>query len=113
MTVSAKIKLKEDIQYRITKQQKEIVQIKPEDVKILVPLSVVLEQTGQKKSCKIKLRTLALKWQEVSLGNYKLVLIALQTEFLRDYSNSAKPEWTISEFHILECVLLAEAVAER
>ena len=109
MTDSAKIKLQDDINYRLTPTQRKLIVLRPEDIKILVPISVSFNKEGVGKTCKVNLRVLALKWHEVGNENYKLVLVALQTEFLRDYAKTAPREWNISGFSILECAMLSEA----
>lgn len=107
LTVTAKEKLVEDAK-RLTQLQKMIIRIKPEDIKILVPLSVNLIADGIERKCSVDLRILALKWYEIT-GSLRLVLVALQSEFFREYSQRAPSEWTISKFDILECVMLSEA----
>lgn len=106
LTESAKEKLIEDAK-RLTQLQKKIIKIQPEDIKILVPLSVNLIADGVEKKCSVDLRILALKWYEIT-GSLRLVLVALQSEFFREYSPKSPPEWTISRFDILECVMLSE-----
>lgn len=108
LTFSAKIKLIDYMTTRLTKVQKEIITLKPEDIKILVPLHVALVQNGNKKNCRVAMRVLGLKWHEQS-HTLKLVLVAIQTEFLRDYTHGHKnSEWTISAFDILECGMLTQ-----
>lgn len=107
LTTSAKEKLVDDAK-RLTQLQRRIIRIKPEDIKILVPLSVNLIADGLEKKCAVDLRILALKWYEIT-GSLRLVLVALQSEFFREYSQRAPSEWTISKFDILECVMLSEA----
>ncbi|RZB49886.1 hypothetical protein BDFB_009748 [Asbolus verrucosus] len=113
MTVSAKIKLQDDINYRLSQAQKKLIVLKPKDIKILVPINVTFDKEGPGKICRVGLRVLALKWHEMTKENYKLVLVALQTEFSRDYGEDAAPDWIISGFSILECAMLTEATATR
>ncbi|XP_066138315.1 uncharacterized protein [Euwallacea fornicatus] len=106
LTSSAKIRLANHMATRLTEGQKGIITLQPDDIKILVPLDVALNKDGNKKQCKISLSVLGLKWHEHS-NTLKLVLVALQTEFLRDYTNGYKnSEWTISAFDVLECGIL-------
>lgn len=107
LTEPAKEKLIEDVK-RLTPLQRKIIRTKPEDIKILVPLSVNLISDGVDKKCSVDLRILALKWFKIT-GSLRLVLVALQSEFFREYSKSSPSEWTISKFDILECVMLSEA----
>lgn len=107
LTTNAKEKLIEDAK-RLTQFQRTIIRIRPDDIKILVPLSVNLIADGLERKCSVDLRILALKWYEIT-GSLRLVLVALQSEFFREYSNRSPPEWTISRFDILECVMLSEA----
>lgn len=109
VTISARQKLLFDMTRRLSKTQKKIIKLNPDDIKILVPLSVTFDQNDYRKQCRIKMRVLALKWYEQVTGAPRLVLVALQTEFLRDYSPEARAEWTISDFDILECTMLSEA----
>ncbi|EFA06065.1 uncharacterized protein LOC107398255 [Tribolium castaneum] len=113
MTVSAKIRLQDDVTYRLNPTQRNLILLKPEDIKILIPITVTLAKEGAGRMCRVNLRILGLKWHEVTSDNYKLVLVALQTEFSRDYSEEATPEWIISGFSILECAMLTEATATR
>lgn len=106
LTGSAKAKLIEDAK-RLNQIQRRIIRIQPDDIKILVPLSVNLISDGIEKKCSVDLRVLALKWYEIT-GSLRLVLVALQSEFFREYSQKSPPEWTISKFDILECVILNE-----
>ncbi|KAL1512763.1 hypothetical protein ABEB36_002295 [Hypothenemus hampei] len=111
MTFSAKIKLIDYMSTRLSKVQKEIILLKPDDIKILVPLHVALIKDGNKKNCRISLRVLGLKWHEHA-HTLKLALVALQTEFLRDYTHGHKnSEWTLSAFDILECGMLTQITA--
>lgn len=110
LTDSAKIKLEDDIASRLTKMQKQIIKLRPDDIKILVPIAVNLKTEGFTKLCDVSLRSLALKWYE-DRGNLKLVLVALQTEFMRDYTHGTNSEWIISVFDILECAMLSESPA--
>lgn len=107
LTDTAKNKLVTDMNTKLTRMQKKIIKMKPEDIKILVPTQVKLNRKGALKTCEISLRSLALKWFE-DRGNAKLAIVALQTEFTRDYSEGIEPEWIISIYDILECALLSE-----
>lgn len=113
MTVSARLRLQDDITYRLNKIQRKLIMLKPDDIKILIPITVNLTSEGAGRMCRVNLRILGLKWHEVTSENYKLVLVALQSEFSRDYSEAAPPEWIISQFSILECAMLSEATATR
>lgn len=108
LTPTAKIKLKEVMKNRLTKLQKNVIKINPEDIKILVPMKIEMKNDKIGKNVKIGMRVLALKWIRPDVGNYKLVLVALQTDFFRDYSKGALPEWTISAFDVLDCVVLSQ-----
>lgn len=107
LTRTAKEKLLDDIR-SLTPIQRKIIKLKPEDIKILVPLSVNITTNGVERRCSIDLRTVALRWFEMT-GFLRLVLVALQSEFYRDYTKGSAPEWTINKFDILECTLLSEA----
>lgn len=109
LTTSALIKLRDDISTKLSKMQKLIIRIKPEDIKILVPVKVSLDRDGEYKKCKVAMRVLALKWIRQGNGTLRLVLVALQTEFLRDYTHGTASDWTISAFDILECTVLAKS----
>ncbi|CAH1164212.1 unnamed protein product [Phaedon cochleariae] len=89
LTPTTKIKLKEQMKAILTKSQKAIIKLKPEDIKILVPMNVCLKNEGLQKSCKIGMRVLALKWFQQKNGALRLVLVALQTEFLKDYKDGS------------------------
>ncbi|XP_076268062.1 uncharacterized protein LOC143201101 [Rhynchophorus ferrugineus] len=107
LTFSAKMKLI-DYMGRLTKTQKEIILLTPEDIKILVPLNVALEKNGDKRHCRVIMRILGLKWHDHS-NMLRLALVALQTEFLRDYSQGhSNSDWIISAFEILECGTLTQ-----
>ncbi|XP_018328642.1 uncharacterized protein LOC108739294 [Agrilus planipennis] len=105
LTEPARLKLTEDMTHKLSKLQKDIIQLKMSDIKILVPVSVNFRQVGNEKYCDIAVRSLALKWLE---KKGQLVLVALEAEFSRNYTEGAKAEWTISNFNILECALLNE-----
>lgn len=109
LTPSARIKLKELIKNKLTKLQKSIIKINPEDIKILVPITIGMKNNKGDKNVKIGMRVLGLKWIQPDTGSFKLVLVALQTEFFRDYSQGAPPEWIISSFEVLDCVVLSQA----
>lgn len=104
---SVYLKLLDDIN-RLTPVQKKIIRLKPQDIKILIPQAVVMKTNGIEKRCSINLRTLALKWHGTT-GTLRLVLVALQSEFERDYTEGADAEWTITNYDILECAMLNEA----
>lgn len=108
LTPTARIKLKEIMKTKLTKLQKNIIKINPEDIKILVPMTIALTNDKNEKHVKVGMRVLALKWIQPDVGNFKLVLVALQTEFYRDYYNGAVPEWIISSFDVLDCVVLSQ-----
>lgn len=108
LTPSAKVKLKELMKNKLTKLQKNIIKINPEDIKILVPMTIGMKNDKNEKNVKIGMRVLALKWIQPEKGNLKLVLVALQTEFFRDYTKGALPDWTISTFDVLDCVILSQ-----
>nr|CAH7719957.1 unnamed protein product [Callosobruchus chinensis] len=109
LTTAARVKLKQDMRTRLTKAQRAIIRLKPEDIKILVPLTVSMSTDERQKDCKVSMRILALKWIQQSNGALRLVLVALQTEFLRNYDQGASHDWTISAFDILECAILSQA----
>ncbi|CAG9862479.1 unnamed protein product [Phyllotreta striolata] len=114
MTSVARQKLKEVMKTRLTKNQKSIIKLRPEDIKILVPIAVHFKSLkSSKKDCTITLRILALKWVRSKAGPMRLVLVALQTEFQRDYSVKINSNWNISAFDILECVVLPTAPSSR
>ncbi|KAF5291335.1 hypothetical protein FQA39_LY03486 [Lamprigera yunnana] len=108
LTEAGKKKLVRDMTTKLTHFQKTIIKISPKDIKILVPTTVNLKTDGDKKECEISLRSLALKLHE-EYGNVKLVLVALQTDFVRDYSEGVKPQWIVSMYNILECTMLSES----
>ncbi|KAJ8946696.1 hypothetical protein NQ318_006953 [Aromia moschata] len=101
LTTSAKIKLTDDMTNKLTKTQKKIIKIKPEDIKILVPTTVHLTTDGDKKNCRVGMRILALKWIQQSNGALRLVLIY--------YTDGQQSDWTISAFDVLECAILTQA----
>lgn len=107
IATSVYVKLLDDIK-RLTPMQRKIIKLKPDDIKILIPQSVAMKTNGIEKRCSVNLRTLALKWYETT-GTFRLVLVALQSEFERDYTEGAEPEWTITNYDILECAMLNEA----
>nr|CAI5824485.1 unnamed protein product [Callosobruchus analis] len=109
LTTAARVKLKHDMRTRLTKVQRAIIRLKPEDIKILVPMTVSLSSDARQKDCKVSMRILALKWIQQPNGVLRLVLVALQTEFLRNYNPGASQDWTISAFDILECAILSQA----
>ncbi|CAH1966857.1 unnamed protein product [Acanthoscelides obtectus] len=94
---------------RLTKGQRAIIRLKPEDIKILVPMTVSMSSDERQKDCKVLMRVLALKWIQQPNGALRLVLVALQTEFLRNYNEGASQDWTISAFDIMECAVLSQA----
>ncbi|KAL3288294.1 hypothetical protein HHI36_002742 [Cryptolaemus montrouzieri] len=108
LTAKAKIKLVEDISTKLTRTQREIIRISPRDIKILVPMSVNLKNDGLEKHCKISMRVLALKWHPQRTGFHRLVLVALQSEFMKDYLNGIDQDWNISGFDVMECTVLTE-----
>ncbi|XP_019755251.1 uncharacterized protein LOC109534121 isoform X2 [Dendroctonus ponderosae] len=63
LTFSAKMKLIDYMSTRLSKVQKEIIKLKPDDIKILVPLHVALSKNGNKKNCRVAMRVLGLKWK--------------------------------------------------
>ncbi|CAH1107607.1 unnamed protein product [Psylliodes chrysocephalus] len=108
MTLSARQKLKEVMKTRLTKTQKAIIKLKPEDIKILVPITVSFKSNkASQRDCTIAMRVLALKWIKAKTGPMRLVLVAVQTEFQREYKAKENSDWTISSFDILECVVLS------
>lgn len=110
LTESAKNKLTYDMANKITSLQKQIIQIRTEDIKILVPTNVSLKTEKARKTCEVSLRSLALKWLEDG-GHLKLVLVTLQTDFIRDYTTGASPDWIINIYDVLECALLSESTS--
>ncbi|CAH1966856.1 unnamed protein product [Acanthoscelides obtectus] len=109
LTTAARIKLELDMRTRLTKGQRAIIRLKPEDIKILVPMTVSMSSDERQKDCKVLMRVLALKWIQQPNGALRLVLVALQTEFLRNYNEGASQDWTISAFDIMECAVLSQA----
>lgn len=102
---SVERKLKEDVEVKLTSMQKEMIQLRPEDIKLLVPLQVKFETGDGRRICNVLLKSLSLKWHE-SPKNLKLVLIILEAAFERDYSNVPN-EWIISDFDIQQCSIVA------
>lgn len=92
----------------LTDLQRQIIALKPTDIKLLIPLEVKLRNIHERKICLIALRALAVKWHRIQKVN-RLAIIALQTEFIRDYTENYNSEWTVSAFDILECGLAGEA----
>ncbi|XP_074037026.1 uncharacterized protein [Leptinotarsa decemlineata] len=109
LTDSAKMKLKQDLKTRITKAQRAIIKLKPEDIKILVPMNVCLKEEGLQRNCRVGMRVLALKWIQQKTGALRLVLVALQTEFMKEYREGGTSDWTISAFDIMECAILTQS----
>lgn len=107
VTPIARLKVKELMKTKLTKLQKSVIKIKPEDIKILVPMNIQMKNDKTEKNVKIGMRVLALKWIRSDTGNFRLVLVALQTDFFRDYMKSV-PDWTISGFEVLDCVILSQ-----
>lgn len=107
VTPTARLKVKELMKNKLTKLQKSVIKINPEDIKILVPMNIEMKNDKIEKNVKIGMRVLALKWIRSETGNFKLVLVALQSDFFRDYTKSA-PDWTISGFEVLDCVILSQ-----
>ncbi|XP_056632821.1 uncharacterized protein LOC130442587 [Diorhabda sublineata] len=107
LTPSARLKLKQDMKTKLTKLQKTIIKLKPEDIKILVPINVNLRHEGPNKICRVGMRVLALKWMKPNNGPMRLVLVAIQTEFSREYKQETVTDWNISAFDVLECVVLS------
>lgn len=110
LTPPARTTLKNTMKTKLTKAQKSIIKIMPEDIKILVPMKIAMKNDRNEKNVKISMRVLALKWIRPDAGNFKLVLVALQTEFFRDYTKGASPDWMISAFDILDCVVLSQTL---
>uniref|UniRef100_A0A1Y1N834 Tim44-like domain-containing protein n=1 Tax=Photinus pyralis TaxID=7054 RepID=A0A1Y1N834_PHOPY len=108
LTETARLKLVSVLNDKLTAVQKKVIKISPVDIKIMVPTEVNLKRDGERKTCEICLRSLSLKWFE-GKESTKLVLIALQTDFLRDYGQNVTPEWTVNVFDILECAVLNES----
>lgn len=108
LTSPARIKLIEDMTKKMTRTQREIIRIYPRDIKILVPMSVELKKNGLEKECKIVMRVLALKWFPQRSGYLRLVLVALQSEFSKDYTHGINQDWNISGFDVMECTVLTE-----
>lgn len=108
LTSPARLKVKDLMKTKLTKLQKSIIKISPEDIKILVPMNIAMKNVKGEKNVKIAMRILALKWIRPETGNFKLVLVALQTEFFRDYTVGAPPEWIICSFDVLDCVVLSQ-----
>lgn len=82
--------------------QRKIISLQPKDIKLLIPLEVKLRNIQDRKICLVALRALAVKWQKIQYAN-RLAIIALQTEFVRDYTDNKHSEWTLDIFDILEC----------
>ncbi|XP_045461715.1 uncharacterized protein LOC123671740 [Harmonia axyridis] len=108
LTAPARIKLIEDMTKKLTRTQREIIRLHPRDIKILVPMSVDLSKTGLGKECKVLMRVLALKWFPQRSGYLRLVLVALQSEFTKDYTHGIDQDWNISSFDVMECTVLTE-----
>lgn len=106
LTSTARIKLTDDMSHRITPLQKKIIKLTPDDIKILIPTAVNMRSDGFTKKCNVSLRCLGLKWFEDG-PTLRLVLVTVQTEFVRDYTRGALPEWIISIFNVLECGTLS------
>lgn len=87
--------------------QRQIIYLKPDDIKLLIPLEVKLRNIHERKICLIALRALAVKWHAIQKAN-RLAIIALQSEFIRDYTDVYNSEWTVCAFDILECGLAGE-----
>lgn len=107
VSAPTKAKLMEDIKKKLTDKQRQIIRLVPDDIKILVPMSVHLNKSIDEKSCKIVLRALALKWHPHPNGILKLVLVALQTDFFKTYNKDNK-DWIITAFDVMECTTLTE-----
>ncbi|XP_049817376.1 uncharacterized protein LOC126264277 [Aethina tumida] len=107
VTDNAKLKMYTIIHTKLTPKQRDIIQLKTSDIKVLIPLSVKLISSNGEKKCNIKLRVLALKWYKQVNGIMSLVLVGVESEFLRDY-NDEYPNWLISDFHVLDCTMINE-----
>lgn len=101
-----------DISVHLSKLQKQLLRLEPADIKLLIPLEVKLKTIQDRKICLIMLRSLAVKWQKIQNAN-RLAIIALQTEFIRDYTDNRNSEWTVNVYDILECGLAGEAQLQR
>lgn len=89
---------------KLTKLQLEMIRLKPEDIKLLIPLRVRFERAAEVSGmggemgdvgggssrmtneilCKIFLKSLAMKWFKYQ-DNFKLVLVVIESEFERKY----------------------------
>lgn len=95
----------------LTPLQRKIIKLHPVDIKIVVPIAVrFLAHEKDRKSCAVVMRSLALKWLDDG-RSLKLVLVALQTEFSRNYSEGVAPDWILTLFEILECAQLSDSHA--
>lgn len=108
VTPKVEEQIREELGYKLSTLQKEIIAIHPTDIKLLVPLSVKFDSAGGKKRVKILLKSLSLKWVEYS-NSLKLVLVVLETEFQRDYIKYSKSDWIISTFNVIRCSIVTTA----
>uniref|UniRef100_A0A6P7FVA0 Uncharacterized protein LOC114331470 n=1 Tax=Diabrotica virgifera virgifera TaxID=50390 RepID=A0A6P7FVA0_DIAVI len=107
LTIPARLKLKHDMKTKLTRLQKSVIKINPEDIKLFIPLNIKFQTQGLDKNCRIGMQLLALKWHKTESGPTKLILVTVKTEFLRNYRKETVPEWIINDFDILECVVLS------
>lgn len=112
VTPSLRRRLMLEMAIHLTELQRKIIRLEPDDIKLLIPLEVRLRNVQERRICFIALRALAVKWHEIQKIN-RLAIIALQTEFIRDYTEPVNSEWTVNTFDILECGIAGEAQVQR
>lgn len=112
VTPRLKRRLLLDIRIHLSDLQKQLLSLSPSDIKLLIPLEVRMRTVQERKICLIALRALAVKWQEIQKAN-RLAIVALQTEFVRDYTDANNSEWTVSVYDILECGLAGDAQLQK
>lgn len=109
VTPALRKKLHDEIQMKLSELQRKIIVLTPNDIKLLIPIEVRLSRMDKnQRLCSVALRSLSVKWQELN-GGLRLAIIAIQTEFIRDYTEGLKDsQWTVRVFDILECGVVGE-----
>lgn len=106
LTDQAEKQLRADMLGKLTHIQRKVILLKPTDIKLLVPIKVqLITDKENRKLCLVMLKSLSMKWYQEN-QNLKLVLIVIDTEFTREYTQGNKSEWFVSLFKIVQCALI-------
>lgn len=100
---------------KLTSLQIDMIRLRPDDIKLMVPLKVKFERTGDNYPasqtsnqilCKIMLKSLSMKWYKYN-DNLKLILIVIESEFQRKFDSFGKEhDWIIGQFEVKQCSML-------